>query len=157
MVFMYLIHFPSDFLSRLFLPPWLKETPFRYSYSITLICDKVLQVHIPHHTCWCCLTCTRNSDFIEWSMVHWTVIYKWWWVRYLSSSSSITELLGVSPISSRITFCKSLLMSMSLTVLVPINEVRPIYLKLFITHKRAIIINIGVWHYLQRYLLRHDD
>src|SRR3954464_15431045 len=39
-VFMYLIQFPSDFLSRLFLPPWLKETPS--IYSITLICDLVL-------------------------------------------------------------------------------------------------------------------
>src|ERR1041385_5308328 len=41
-VSMYLIQFPSDFLSRLFLPPWLKETPSIYSYSLTLICDLVL-------------------------------------------------------------------------------------------------------------------
>src|SRR3954464_14754251 len=41
-VFMYLIQFPCDFLSRLFLPSWLKETPSIYSYSITLICDLVL-------------------------------------------------------------------------------------------------------------------
>ena len=41
-------------------------------------------------------------------------------------------------------FSKSLLMSIFLTVLVPINEVRPIYLKFFITHKRAIVINIGL-------------
>src|SRR4051812_27014784 len=41
-VSMYLIHFPSDFLSRLFLPPKLKETPSIHSYSITLICDQVL-------------------------------------------------------------------------------------------------------------------
>src|SRR4051812_12109027 len=47
-VFMYLIHFPSDFLSRLFLPPWLKETPSRYSYPITLICDLVLLSFIYH-------------------------------------------------------------------------------------------------------------
>src|SRR3954471_12423280 len=40
-VFMYLIQFPCDFLSRLFLPPWLKETSTIYSYSITLICDLV--------------------------------------------------------------------------------------------------------------------
>ena len=46
---------------------------------------------------------TRNSDFIEWSMVYWIVINKWRWVRYSSSSSSITELSGVSPSSSRIT------------------------------------------------------
>src|SRR3954471_2187621 len=41
-VFMYLIHFPCDFLSMLFLPPRLKETPPICSYSITLICDLVL-------------------------------------------------------------------------------------------------------------------
>src|SRR3954464_15945957 len=43
-VFMYLIHFPSDFLSRLFLPPWLKETSSIYSNSITMICDQVLSI-----------------------------------------------------------------------------------------------------------------
>src|ERR1041385_4224332 len=41
-VFMYLIQFPSDFLSRLFLPTLLKETPSIYSYSIALICDLAL-------------------------------------------------------------------------------------------------------------------
>jgi len=43
----------------------------------------------------------------------------------------------------RIMFSKSLLMSMSLMVLVHINEVRPIYLKFYHT-KRAIVLNIGM-------------
>jgi len=134
-VFMYLIHFPSDFLSRLFLPPWLKETPSIYSYSITLICDILLLSSSTTSYVLMSLTCIRNSDSIEWSMVYWTVIYKWRWVWYSSSSSSITELSGVSPSRSHFIFSKSLLMSMFLTVLVHINEVRPIYLKFYITLK----------------------
>ena len=103
-VFMYLIHFPSDFLSRLFLPPWLKETPSIYSYSITLICDLVLLRSSTMSYVLMSLTCIHNSDSIEWSMVYWTVINKWRWVRYSSSSFFITELSGVSPSGSRIMF-----------------------------------------------------
>ena len=94
-VFMYLIQFPSDFLSRLFLPSWLKETLSIYSYSITLICDQVLS-SFPS-TSYVLVNMHSQFRFIEWSMVYWTFIYKWRWVRNSSSSFSITELSGVSP------------------------------------------------------------
>src|SRR3954465_11550885 len=73
-VFMYLIHFPCDFFSRLFLPPWLKETPSLYSYSITLICDLVLSSS--PSTSYMLVNMPSQFRFIECSMVYWTVIHK---------------------------------------------------------------------------------
>ena len=97
-VFMYLIHFPCDFLSRSFLPPWFKETSSIYSCSIILICDLVLSSS--PSTSYVLVNMHSQFRLIEWSMVYWTVIHKWWWVRYSSSSSLITELTCVSLSSS---------------------------------------------------------
>ena len=102
-VFMYPIHFPSAFPSRCFLPSKLKETPSKYSHSITLDLEySALSYSITSYML-VSLTRTQNSDFIEWNMVYWTVMNKWRWVWYSSSSSLITELSGLSPSSSRIT------------------------------------------------------